>query len=351
MPVKTIEWVGKVPDARVRLIDQTELPAREVYLERTDYRLLADDIRRLAVRGAPAIGVAGAFGVVLGMQPEADLAPAEFRKRFQQVCSELAGTRPTAVNLFWAIKRMKAVVERMPEDLPAGKILDSLQAEATEICEQDRRLCRAIGEFGAELINTDSRILTHCNAGALATAGIGTALATVYVAVEQGKKVSVFVDETRPLLQGSRLTAWELTRSGIEATLICDNMAASVMARGLVDLVITGADRIAANGDVANKIGTYGVACLANRHGIPFYVAAPFSTFDLSIAHGGLIPIEERDSREVTSPCGLEIAPAGIKVFNPAFDITPAELVSAIVTDKGVIRPPYRENIRKVLCA
>jgi len=351
MPVKTIELIGKVPDARVRLIDQTELPAREVYLERTDYRLLADDIRRLAVRGAPAIGVAGAFGVVLGMQPEADLAPAEFRKRFQQVCGELAGTRPTAVNLFWAIGRMKAVVELMPESVSSAQILHGLEAEAIEICEQDRRLCRAIGEFGAELIGTGSRILTHCNAGALATAGIGTALAVVYVAGEQGKKISVFVDETRPLLQGSRLTAWELTQAGIEATLICDNMAASVMARGLVDLVITGADRIAANGDVANKIGTYSLACLANRHGIPFYVAAPFSTFDLSISNGSKIPIEERDSREVTSPCGLEIAPAGIKVFNPAFDVTPAELVSAIITDKGIIHPPYKENIPKVLGA
>lgn len=351
MPVKTIEWIGKVPNARVRLIDQTELPAREVYLERTDYRLLADDIRRLAVRGAPAIGVAGAFGVVLGMQQEADLAPAEFRKRFQEVCGELAGTRPTAVNLFWAIGRMKAVVEGMPESVSSAQILHGLEAEAIEICEQDRRLCRAIGEFGAELIGTGSRILTHCNAGALATAGIGTALAAVYVAGEQGKKISVFVDETRPLLQGSRLTAWELTQAGIEATLICDNTAGSVMSRGLVDMVITGADRIAANGDVANKIGTYSLACLANRHGIPFYVAAPFSTFDLSISNGSKIPIEERDSREVTSHCGLEIAPAGIKVFNPAFDVTPAELVSAIVTDKGVIRPPYRENIPKVLGA
>ena len=351
MPVQTIEWIGKAPNARVRLIDQTELPAKEVYLERTGYRLLADDIRRLAVRGAPAIGVAGAFGVVLGMQPEAGLPPTEFRKRLLEVCAELAGTRPTAVNLFWAIERMKAVVERMPESVSSRQMLDGLEEEAVEICEEDRRLCRAIGEFGAELIGSGSRVLTHCNAGALATAGIGTALAAVYVAGEQGKKISVFVDETRPLFQGSRLTAWELTQAGIEATLICDNMAGSVMSRGLVDLVITGADRIAANGDVANKIGTYSVACLANRHGVPFYVAAPFSTFDLSISDGSKIPIEERNSREVTSPCGVEIAPEGIKVINPAFDVTPAELVSAIITDKGIIRPPYKKNIPEVLGA
>ncbi len=351
MPVQTIEWIGKAPNARVRLIDQTELPAKEVYLERTGYRLLADDIRRLAVRGAPAIGVAGAFGVVLGMQPEAGLPPTEFRKRLLEVCAELAGTRPTAVNLFWAIERLKAVVERMPESVSSRQMLDGLEEEAVEICEEDCRLCRAIGEFGAELIGSGSRVLTHCNAGALATAGIGTALAAVYVAGEQGKKISVFVDETRPLFQGSRLTAWELTQAGIEATLICDNMAGSVMSRGLVDLVITGADRIAANGDVANKIGTYSVACLANRHGVPFYVAAPFSTFDLSISDGSKIPIEERNSREVTAPYGLEIAPEGIKVINPAFDVTPAELVSAIITDKGIIRPPYKKNIPEVLGA
>jgi methylthioribose-1-phosphate isomerase len=349
MPVQTIEWIGKAPEGRVRLIDQTGLPAKEVYLERSDYRLLAEDIRRLAVRGAPAIGVAGAFGVVLGMQPEAELTQAKFRKRLLEVCDELGGTRPTAVNLFWAIERMKEAVKSMPESVSSRDMLERLEVEAIEICEQDRRLCRAIGEFGAELIGHGSRVLTHCNAGALATAGIGTALAAVYVAMEQGKKISVFVDETRPLLQGSRLTAWELTQAGIEATLICDNMAASVMARGLVDLVITGADRIAANGDAANKIGTYSLACLADRHGIPFYVAAPFSTFDLSISNGSRIPIEERDSREVSSPCGLKIAPEGIKVFNPAFDVTPAELVSAIITDKGIICPPYEKNIPKVL--
>jgi len=349
MVVRTIEWIGKAPEARVRLIDQTELPAKEVYLERSDYRILADDIRRLAVRGAPAIGVAGAFGVVLGMQPEAGLTPAKFRRRLLEVCDGLAGTRPTAVNLFWAIQRMKEAVERMPESVSSRQILDALEAEAIEICEEDRRLCRAIGQFGAELIPDGGRVLTHCNAGALATAGIGTALAAVYVASEQGKKISVFADETRPLLQGSRLTAWELSRAGIETTLICDNMAGSVMSRGLVDLVITGADRIAANGDTANKIGTYSVACLAHRHGIPFYVAAPFSTFDLSIPEGSRIPIEERDSSEVSSLLGLKIAPEGIAVLNPAFDVTPAELVSAIITDKGVIRPPYQENISKVL--
>ena len=349
MPVQTISWVGKVPNGRVRLIDQTELPSREIFLERTDYRLLAEDIRRLAVRGAPAIGVAGAFSVVLGLQPETGLAEKRFRARLAEVCAELAATRPTAVNLSWGIERMKLAAERLPAGTSAARLLEALEAEALEIFEQDRRLCRAIGEHGAELIGPHSRVLTHCNAGALATAGIGTALAAIYVAQEQGKTPSVFVDETRPLLQGSRLTAWELTRAGIETTLICDNMAGSVMSRGQVDLVITGADRIAANGDTANKIGTYSVACLAQRHGTPFYVAAPFSTFDLSIPDGSRIPIEERPPAEVAAPYGLKLAPEGIKVFNPAFDITPAELITALITDKGIIKPPYLENIPQVL--
>jgi len=224
-----------------------------------------------------------------------------------------------------------------------------LEAEALAIFEQDRKLCRAIGEHGAGLLENGARVLTHCNAGALATAGIGTALAAIYVAQEQGKQISVFVDETRPLLQGARLTAWELTRAGIEATLICDNMAGSIMSRGLVDLVITGADRIAACGDAANKIGTYSVACLAQKHGIPFYIAAPFSSFDLSIPDGSHIPIEERDSREVVSPFGLHLAPSGIKVLNPAFDVTPAELITAIITDRGIIRLPSRENISRIM--
>jgi methylthioribose-1-phosphate isomerase len=351
MPVETIKWLGHVPHGLVRLVDQTRLPLEEIYLERSDYGLLAEDIRRLAVRGAPAIGVAGAFGVVLGMQEAKGLAPEAFRLRMEEVCARLAATRPTAVNLFWAIDRMRKAADRLPAGTQPGELLAALEAEAVAIFEEDRRLCRSIGEFGATLIPDGSRVLTHCNAGALATAGIGTALAAVYVAREQGKRVSVFADETRPLLQGARLTAWELSRAGIEVTLLCDNMAGSLMSRGSVDLVITGADRIAANGDTANKIGTYTVACLARRHNIPFYVAAPFSTFDLSLPDGSRIPIEERGPSEVTEPFGRRVAPEGVKVFNPAFDVTPAELISAFVTDRGIIRPPFRENLARALGA
>ena len=266
-----------------------------------------------------------------------------------EVADLLASTRPTAVNLFWAIERMKKALEAFSENTPTEGLLAGLEKEALEIYEEDRRLCRAIGEHGATLIESGQRILTHCNAGALATAGIGTALAAIYTAHEQGKKVRVFVDETRPLLQGARLTAWELGRAGIEATLICDNMAGWVMNRSEVDLVITGADRVAANGDAANKIGTYSLACLAARHSIPFYIAAPFSTFDLNLADGGGIPIEERSPEEVAEPFGMKLSPEGIKVFNPAFDVTPAELISGFITDKGIIRPPYRESISRVL--
>ncbi len=349
MTVTTLEWIGKVPSGRVRLIDQTLLPSREEYLERTDYADLADDIRRLAVRGAPAIGVAAAFGVVLGVQGCSGLAREAFMNRLNEVCDQLAGARPTAVNLFWAIDRMRKTAHNLPSGTLPEQIIKILEKEALEIFEEDRRLCRAIGENGAGLIQDGARVLTHCNAGALATAGIGTALAAVYVAARQGKKVAVYADETRPLLQGARLTAWELHRSGIDVTLICDNMAASVMAAGKVDLVITGADRIAANGDAANKIGTHGVAILAARFGIPFYVAAPFSTFDLTLADGSGIPIEERSREEVAAPMGCQAAPDGVKVFNPAFDVTPAELIAALITDRGVIRPPYRENIARML--
>ncbi|MCE5269891.1 S-methyl-5-thioribose-1-phosphate isomerase [bacterium] len=349
MPVTTIEWLGHAPDGRVRLIDQTLLPVEEKYLERSEYTDLAADIYRLAVRGAPAIGVAGAFGVVLGVQGCAGLAPDSFMARLNEVCDRLAATRPTAVNLSWAVERMRRLALSLaPKASPAGTI-EALEREALELFEEDRRLCRSIGEHGAALLPDGARVLTHCNAGALATAGIGTALAAIYVAAEQGRRVSVYADETRPLLQGARLTAWELHRAGIEVTLICDNMAASVMAAGKVDLVITGADRIAANGDAANKIGTHGVAVLAARFGIPFYVAAPFSTFDLSLADGSGIPIEERAREEVAAPLGRTAAPEGVRVFNPAFDVTPAELIAGLITDRGVIRPPFRENIARLL--
>jgi methylthioribose-1-phosphate isomerase len=349
MIVETITWLGTAPAGRVKLIDQTLLPVEEVYLERSDYRDIAEDIRRLAVRGAPAIGVAGALGVVLGMQEQASLAPEAFRARLEEVCAELAGTRPTAVNLFWAIDRVKNAVESLPEATPASGMLATLEREAVEIMHQDQQLCRSIGEHGAPLVPTGGRVLTHCNAGALATAGMGTALAVIYAAHEQGRKPSVWVDETRPLLQGARLTAWELVRAGIPATLICDNMSASIMAAGKVDMVVTGADRIAANGDTANKIGTYGVACLAARHGVPFYVAAPFSTFDLEIADGSQIPIEERNSAEITTPRGVQFAPEGVDVFNPAFDVTPAELITGIITDRCLLEPPFSDSIRSHL--
>ncbi len=349
MIVETITWLGAAPDGRVKLIDQTLLPVEEVYLERSDYKELAGDIYRLAVRGAPAIGVAGALGVVLGMQEQTSLETAAFRARLEEVCRELAETRPTAVNLSWAVDRVKRTVDSMPESSSPAEMLATLEREAVAIMHQDRQLCRSIGEHGAPLVPLGGRVLTHCNAGALATAGIGTALAVIYTAHEQGRKPSVWVDETRPLLQGARLTAWELVRAGIPSTLICDNMSASIMADGKVDMVVTGADRIAANGDTANKIGTYGVACLAARHGVPFYVAAPFSTFDLEITDGSLIPIEQRDSAEITAPRGVQFAPEGVDVFNPAFDVTPAELITGIITDRGVLKPPFTDSIRSLL--
>ena len=349
MIVETISWLGAAPAGRVRLIDQTLLPVEEVYLERDDYRDIAGDIHRLAVRGAPAIGVAGALGVVLGMQGHSAARPEVFRARLAGVCTELAGTRPTAVNLCWAVDRVKRAVDSLTEDTSAERMLLALESEAVAILDQDKQLCRSIGEHGAPLVPVGGRVLTHCNAGALATAGIGTALAVIYTAHEQNRKPSVWVDETRPLLQGARLTAWELLRAGIPATLICDNMAGSIMAAGKVDLVVTGADRIAANGDTANKIGTYAVACLAARHGVPFYVAAPFSTFDLAMPDGSLIPIEQRNSAEVTTPGGVRCAPEGVDVFNPAFDVTPAELIAGIITDKGLLKPPFTGSIRSHL--
>jgi methylthioribose-1-phosphate isomerase len=349
MVVETITWLGKAPEGRIKIIDQTLLPVEEVYLERDNYKDIAADILRLAVRGAPAIGVAGALGVVVGMQPELRLSPAAFRARLDEVSAELASTRPTAVNLSWGVERVRRAAQALDEATPVETLLATLEREAVEIMHEDRRLCRSIGEHGARLIPEGGRVLTHCNAGALATAGIGTALAPIYVVRESGRKLSVWVDETRPLLQGARLTAWELMLGGVDATLICDNMAASLMAAGKVDLVITGADRIAANGDTANKIGTYGVACLAERHGVPFYVAAPFSTFDPAIPDGSYIPIEQRSRDEIVTPRGAQFAPEGVKVYNPAFDVTPAQLIRAIITDRGVIEPPYGDSIRRML--
>ncbi len=341
----TIEW----RDGAVVMLDQTLLPTEEVYLRCTDYRQVAEAIRRLAVRGAPAIGVAGAMGVALGAQEiDRRLAYDEFIARLSRIRDELAATRPTAVNLFWGLRRM-AAVWRAADPGDREGMLRSLVDEAVAIGREDLEMCRAIGRFGAELVPQGARILTHCNAGALATAGYGTALGVIRAAHERGKVTGVLADETRPLLQGARLTAWELHRDGIPVRVITDSMAAVFMARGEVDLVITGADRIAANGDTANKIGTYGLAVLAHAHGIPFYVAAPSSTFDQGIPDGSHIPIEERAAEEVTVIGGRRMVPEGVPVANPAFDVTPARLIGALVTEKGIIRPPFPAGIARLL--
>jgi methylthioribose-1-phosphate isomerase len=304
-------------------------------------------IRTLQVRGAPAIGVAAAMGVVLGMQRHDD--PARFRERLREVSAYLRTSRPTAVNLFWALDRMERCFERECHTGAPRDWTRRLFAEALAIENEDRRMCRAIGAAGAHLIGEGQGVLTHCNAGGLATAEYGTALAVMFAAAEQGRRFQVFADETRPLLQGARLTAWELHQAGIPVTLICDNMAAQVMKERRVHLIIVGADRIAANGDTANKIGTYGVALLAQAHDIPFYVAAPSSTFDLSLPAGDSIPIEQRDPREVTHGFGKQTAPDGIAVYNPAFDVTPHHLIAGIITEKGIIQPVREEAIRAVL--
>jgi len=336
----TIEWLGD----RVRYIDQTRLPGDFVLKETSDYRELAESLRRLEVRGAPAIGVAGAMGVALAARSSAAGSLDRLRADVARAAEHLVSTRPTAVNLAWAVERMLAVLEREP-----GAGLDEarsrLAAEAVAIFEEDRALSRAIGRHGATLVEDGDGILTHCNAGGLATAEYGTALAVIYTAHDEGKRIRVFADETRPLLQGARLTAWELRERGIDVTVLCDSAAASAMARGWVSKVIVGADRIARNGDVANKIGTFPLALAARHHGIPFYVAAPTSTLDASLATGREIPIEERDPAEVTGFLDCRSAPEGVAAFNPAFDVTPAGLVTAIVTDRGVHEAPYERSL------
>jgi len=301
------------------------------------------------VRGAPAIGVMAGFGVLVALKGSKPISSRELIKKVDKAVSYLASARPTAVNLTWALERMSSVAHAMKDRTP-NQILAALKKEAQQIHDEDRMLCRKIGEHGAKLIRSGSTVLTHCNAGALATGGMGTALAPIFVASMNGKKVGVIADETRPLLQGARLTTWELMRADIDVMLICDNMAAQVMREGKVDLVITGADRIASNGDVANKIGTYGVAILAKAHNIPFYVAAPSSTFDLSLRTGKEIPIEQRNPVEVTDGMGKRTAPDNVNVYNPAFDVTPARLVKALITEKGIIRPPFKRNIAAALC-
>ncbi|PLY02945.1 MAG: S-methyl-5-thioribose-1-phosphate isomerase [Desulfuromonas sp.] len=334
----------------LKMIDQRLLPTEEVWLEYTDYQAVAKAITTMVVRGAPAIGVAAAFGAAFGARDIDASSYNGFKKEFDRVCEVLGATRPTAVNLFWALKRMQQVAEDKKK-LPVGKLKIVLLDEAREIAAEDERINRAMGKHGAALIPDGCRILTHCNAGALATGGFGTALGVIRAAVESGKQVSVLADETRPWLQGARLTTWELQQDGIPVTLICDNMAGYLMSKGEIDAVIVGADRIAANGDVANKIGTYTVAVLAKEHGIPFYVAAPISTVDMDLNDGSKIPIEERSSREVTHVGEKQLAPEGIEVRNPAFDVTPARLVSAIITERGVSRDDHRAALASLVNA
>lgn len=342
------------------LLDQTHLPTREDVLVCRSADEVAEAIRALRVRGAPAIGVAVAYGLALGMREAldglaaGDGATRDLRavgERLNQVAQDLCATRPTAVNLAWAVTRLLRVGERaLQQGVAVATLPALLLAEAHRIAAEDAAACRAMGQYGAALLHDGETVLTHCNAGALATAGIGTALAPIYVAHQAGRRLHVYVDETRPVLQGARLTAWELARAGIPITLITDNMAGHFLRRGDIRAVFVGADRIAANGDVANKIGTYGLAVLAREHGVPFYVVAPRSTIDLSLASGDLIPIEERAPDEVTRIAGVPIAPVGVGVANPAFDVTPARYVTAIITEVGILSPPYERALAEALC-
>ncbi|HCE66492.1 MAG TPA: S-methyl-5-thioribose-1-phosphate isomerase [Geobacter sp.] len=343
MSFRTIEW----RDDTVIMIDQTRLPGEEVYNTYTDFKSVADAIRGMIIRGAPAIGVAAAMGVALGAREIIADTHDSFFRQLENVCDVLARTRPTAVNLFWGIERMKRVAEQN-RDKNLDRIREILKKEAIRIEQEDLTICRNIGKWGATLIPEGATVLTHCNAGGLATAGYGTALGVIRAAHEAGKKIQVFADETRPWLQGARLTAWELLKDGIPTTLISDNMAGFFMSKGEITCCVVGADRIAANGDTANKIGTYSVAVLARENNIPFYVAAPVSTLDLTLADGSKIPIEERPGSEVTHIKGIAIAPEGINVRNPAFDVTPARFITAIITENGIVKDDYRAGLRKV---
>ena len=338
----TIEW----KDDAVVMIDQRKLPASEVYVTCKTANEVAKAIKTMVIRGAPAIGVAAAMGIAVGMTRSRATGTKQFTTEFQKTCELMAGTRPTAVNLFWAIERMKKAFAAAAHDgQSVDEIKRKLVAEARAIHDEDVQSCRTMGAHGATLVPSSARILTHCNAGALATAGYGTALGVIRAAAEQGKTIAVLADETRPFLQGARLTAWELVRDGIDTTVITDNMAGAMMRLGEVDLVVVGADRIAANGDVANKIGTYSVAVLAKEHGIPFYVAAPLSTVDLNTPDGSGIPIEERNEREVTHVGANRLTPEGARIRNPAFDVTPSQYVTAIITERGIARAPFTESL------
>jgi len=341
--IQTLEWT----DAGVRFIDQTKLPTEETYVTCKNYEQVADVIRNMVVRGAPAIGVAAAMGIALGVQNSKAENVGDLKEDFDQACEVIGKTRPTAVNLFWAIRRMREKFERL-RVRPIAQIKQSMIEEAQRMHAEDIAANQAMGRHGATLMPASGGVLTHCNAGALATCGYGTALGVIRAAVEQGKKIHVFADETRPFLQGSRLTAWELMKDGIPTTVISDNMAGAMMNQGKIGAIVVGADRIAANGDVANKIGTYSVAVLAKEHAIPFYVAAPFSTIDMETVDGSGIPIEQRNAREVTHIAGKQMVPEGVSIENPAFDVTPAKYVSAIITERGVARAPYTESLQKL---
>jgi methylthioribose-1-phosphate isomerase len=338
----TIEW----RDGAVVMVDQRKLPSEEVYVECRSATEVAKAIKTMVIRGAPAIGVAAAMGLALGVETSKATGTQKLAAEFYKLCELMAGTRPTAVNLFWAIDRMKL---SFAAGVTAGESVNQIKvrliAEARAIHDEDVASCRAIGEHGAEVVPDGSHVLTHCNAGALATAGYGTALGVIRGAIERGKKVAVFADETRPFLQGARLTAWELVKDGIDTTVITESMAAPLMRDGRIDLVVVGADRIAANGDTANKVGTYTVALVAREHNVPFYVAAPVSTIDLETPEGRQIPIEERPAREVTHVKAIRLAPEGAKIFNPAFDVTPHALIAGIITELGIARPPYVESL------
>lgn len=342
--IPTLEWL---PEG-VSFLDQTRLPLEETYVLATTYRQVATVIRDMIVRGAMAIGVSGAMGVALGIDRSTATTRDALTAEVAEICDHLAATRPTAVNLFWGIGQIRDLYNRLAEaDTPIPEIKSAVVARARQMYDEDIAACRQLGAFGADLLPRKGTILTHCNAGALAACGYGSALGVIRAAVEKGHEIDVLADETRPYLQGARLTAWELMKDDIKTTVLCDNMSAHLMSKGRIQAVIVGADRIAANGDTANKIGTYGVAILAREHGIPFYVAAPWSTIDINTAHGGLIPIEQRNPREVTHSNGIQMTPDGVGIENPAFDVTPAKYITAIITERGVLRSPFTEAIEQ----
>jgi methylthioribose-1-phosphate isomerase len=344
--IQTLEWT----EQGVRFIDQTKLPTEEIYVTSNNYQQVADAIRTMIVRGAPAIGVAAGMGIALGVRDSKAETVGELKQELDHISEVIGQTRPTAVNLFWAIQRMKEKFERL-RIRPLAQIKHEMVEEAKRMHAEDIAANQAMGRYGATLMPSEGSVLTHCNAGALATAGYGTALGVIRAAIEQGKKIHVYADETRPFLQGARLTAWELMKDGIPTTVISDNMAGAMMKQGKIGAIVVGADRIAANGDVANKIGTYTVAVLAKENGVPFYVAAPLSTVDMNCPEGSKIPIEQRNAREVSHIAGKQMVPDGVSIENPAFDVTPAKYVGAIVTECGIARAPYLESLQKLAAA